>query len=380
MKVTLPNFGEILIKDNINYSSLGLLQILIRCYFKSKQKLLEYINNNVQKLELCGFCDKHFSNYSFDIEIKNNIITFKNFRLKRDFMCLERECIEKRKHLNPNSFEHISKRKKISMEEADKWQKENNMSCFYLHPWETKEELSKRQKRDLEYYQNKYGEKEGLKRYNRARAGTSRNNSKENYIKNHSLEEWNELCDKKKQNLENFIKRYGEEEGKERYRQFRFKTTRIGYYYDIKSSKISSKEAFELFSKLKEKLINENILKEDEMIFADGVKTEKRITYYDECKFRWFDLDCYFPTIKLDLEYHGTKWHCDPEKDEIKRNPHGVIKTSEKERKRINILKNEYNIETIIVWSYEFKNSLEKENKINEIFNLIKEKYNAINK
>lgn len=379
MKVTLLNFGEIELKDNKNYSSRTLLQILIRYYFKSKQKLLEYINNNVQKLELCGFCNEHFSNYSFDIEIKNNIITFKNFSLKRDFMCLERECIEKRKHLNPNSFEHISKRKKISLEEADKWQKENNNSPFYLHPWETKEDLSKRQRRNLDYYQNKYGEKEGLKRFNKARNGTSTNNKRENFIKNHSLEEWNELCNKKKQTLENFIKRYGED-GKEKYKQYLFKITRIGCYFDIKSTRVSSKESFILFSRLKEKLISENILTEDEIIFADGKKQEKRITYYDDEKFRWFNLDCYFPTIKLDLEYHGSKWHCDPNKEETKINPFGISKTSENERKRINILKNNHNIDTIIVWDYEFRNSLEKESKINEIFKLIKEKYDGIKK
>lgn len=57
-----------------------------------------------------------------------------------------------------------------------------------------------------------------------------------------------------------------------------------------------------------------------------------------------------------------------------------MSKTSEDERKRINILKNEHNIDTVIVWDYEFSNSLEKESKINEIFKLIKEKYDAIKK
>lgn len=380
MKVTLLKFGEIELKDNINYNSSRLKSLLTRCYFKSHQNLLKYINDNIQKLEICGFCDTYFSEYLFDIKIKDNNLIFENIRLKNDFKCNEKDCIQKRKHLNPNSFEHISKRKKISLEEANKWQKENNNSPFYLHPGETKEDLAKRQSRKLDYYQNKYGEEEGLRRFNKARNGISTNNKKENFIKNHSLEEWNELCNKKKQNLENFIKRYGEKKGKIKYKNYLFKTTRIGVYFDIKQTRVSSKESFILFSRLKEKLINENILTEDEIIFADGKKQEKRITYYDDEKFRWFNLDCYFPTIKLDLEYHGSKWHCDPNKEETKISPFGISKTSEDERKRINILKNNHNIDTVIVWDYEFRNSLEKESKITEIFNLIKEKYNAIKK
>lgn len=229
-----------------------------------------------------------------------------------------------------NTFQNV---KKISLEEADKWQKENNNSPFYLHPGETKEELAKRQSRNLDYYKNKYGEEEGLRRFNKARNGTSTNNKKENFIKNHSLEEWNELCDKKKQNLENFIKRY-DEEGKEKYKQYLFKTTRIGCYFDIKSTRVSSKESFVLFSRLKEKLINENILTEDEIIFADGKKQEKRITYYDDEKFRWFNLDCYFPTIKLDLEYHGSKWHCDPNKEESKNKSIWCVKNVRRRTKK----------------------------------------------
>lgn len=74
MKVTLLKFGEIELKDNLKYDSSRLKSLLTRCYFKSHQKLLKYINDNIQKLEICGFCNTYFSEYLFDIKIKTLIV------------------------------------------------------------------------------------------------------------------------------------------------------------------------------------------------------------------------------------------------------------------------------------------------------------------
>ena len=373
MTVTIRNFGEVVLNLN-RYSSRGLKACLSRSVFKGKKKMLEYINSNVKKLEKCGFCEKQFSNYTFDAKIENNEIIFYNFNLKGDYMCDDPDCIEKRKHLNPNSFEHISKRKKISLEEADKWQKENNASPFYLHPGETKEEYSKRQSRGYDYFVRKY--ENGVERFKKFCDKLSLSNSKENFIERHSEAAWKELCSKKRQTLDRFIERYGEEEGKRRYLEFRAKTAFLGYTGENK--RIQSRQAFNFFTELKNRLIDEKVIQFiDEIIFADGERGEKRILFTKDNRIKWYDLDCYFPKIGLVVEFFGENWHCDPRLNEVKKNPFGKIITSEKERSRIEFLRS-INIDTIIVLSAETKNAINKKDVIDRLVFQIKERYASL--
>ena len=373
MTVTIRNYGEVVLNLN-DFSSRRLKAYLSRNVFKGKKKMLEYINSNVKKLEKCGFCEKEFSNYTFDAKIENNEIIFYNFNLKSDYMCDDQDCIEKRKHLNPNSFEHISKRKKISLEEADKWQKENNASPFYLHPGETKEEYSKRQSRGYDYFVGKY--EDGEERYKKFCEGLAHSNSKENFVERHGEAAWKKLCSKKRQTLDRFIERYGEEDGKRRYLEFRAKTAFLGYSGENK--RIQSKQAFNFFTELKDRLIDEKVIQSiDEILFADGKRSEKRILFTKDNRIRWYDLDCYFSKIGLTVEFFGGNWHCDPQLNEVKKNPFGKIITSEKERSRIEFLQF-IKIDTIIVWSAEIQNAIKRKDVIDRLVFQIKERYASL--
>lgn len=213
--LNVKNIGEFHIKTPNSLESIFNNKSCINSLFsrflrKHGTNTLSYINDNIQKLELCGFCNKNISNYTYELYIENNELKIKNIKLFSDYSCKNKICQKQRAKINPNSFEHISKRKKISLEEADKWQKEHNKSPFYLHPNETWEEYSKRQSRGEEYFKNKYGDnyKEKWEEYCNKIAKA---NTKEEVIKRHGEEYNKKLQDSKKQTLDNFILRYGEE-------------------------------------------------------------------------------------------------------------------------------------------------------------------------
>ena len=248
--LNVKNIGEFHIKTVHSLESIFKNKSCIARSFsvflkKHGTNILSYINDNIQKLELCGFCNKNFAKYTYDLYFENNELKIKNIKLFSDYSCKNKECMKERSKLNPNSFEHIAKRKKISLEEADKWQKEHNKSPFYLHPNELQEEYSKRQSRGKEYFKNKYGDsyKEKWKEYCNK---IGKANTKEEVIKRHGEEYNKKLQNSKKQTLDNFILRYGEELGKEKYKHWVSSCTRVGIYLNERRI-IDSKTAYNFF-------------------------------------------------------------------------------------------------------------------------------------
>lgn len=102
------------------------------------------------------------------------------------------------------------------------------ISYFSLEYWinkgyslhDAKEETRKVNSRDLNFFINKYGKDEGNKKYNNMLQKRSESLSKSNYINNHSAHQYYELNNKKAINLEKFIIKYGEKEGKIKYNNF----------------------------------------------------------------------------------------------------------------------------------------------------------------
>jgi len=142
----------------------------------------------------------------------------------------------------------------------------------------------------------RYGEKEGIKRWEEFLKRKSYANSKENFLKFHTEEEWVELNKSKAITLENMIKRYGEKEGEKRYEEWRIKTIPKSY----------SKESIEFFNYIHNFLIKNGFSekdiywKENEYFIFD--KINKKIYLYD------FTV----PKLNLIIEYHGSMWHFNP--------------------------------------------------------------------
>lgn len=366
--LTVKNIGQITIKSKQTLEELlkdvpSMHTSFSRFLKKHNTTVLQYINDNVQKLELCGFCNKNFSKYNYDLCVENGELKVVNVRLASDYSCKNAECIKERAKINPNSFEHIAKRKKISLEEADKWQKANNSSPFYLHPGESKEEYSKRQSRGIEYFKNKYGEnyeEEWLKYCNKI----SNANKKEEVIRRHGKEYNDNLQNSKKQTLENFIKKYGEVEGLERHKHWISACTRVGIYLND-DVHIQSKQAYDFFIKLEAKLIEENVCTTDDILYADGNKRhEYKIIYFNENnKMRWTSLDFVILKYKIDVEFNGGRWHYNTDAEH---NRSISSKTEEYENNRDDIIK-KHDFKMIKIWDYEVQNAVTLNKKINEV-------------
>lgn len=327
--------------------------------------IYEYINKYVQKLELCGFCNKHISTrYTFTLSIDTtNTLQITNIKYTDGFMCSDPICKTQRGHINPNSFEFIQKKFKISYEEAIKLQKQINKSSFYKKDDETYEEYANRQRRDKNYFINKYGEQEGLQRYQKFANG--KNRTKKALTEKYGIEYAKEVSEKKKQTLPNFIKRYGEEIGKQKYIEWVSKCTKIGFYLNKQSIKIPSKAAYNFFKKLSDKIILENICKKDDIIFADGNQCEYRFMFFDEQnKLHWYYLDFLIKSYKINIEFNGSWWH----------NKYNNKKTQDEIRYN-RLRANGYKV--IVIWDYDCCSSKIDEtinNTINEIKDYINEK------
>ena len=217
-----------------------------------------------------------------------------------------------------------------------------------------------------EYKQSKYGwTEEQFKKYNESRAVTL-----ENLIKRHGEEEglkkWKSYCDmqsktksweymvkkygeeqasiinKMKSNtLENFIRKYGPEQGAKHFEEFSAKKMN-GY------SKISQ----DFFKKL------------------DSYLTPKYTTYFAEknnggeifrCgKNQIYYLDYYIEELNMDIEFNGDAWHGNP--NIFKSTDHcsplnkniTAGELQKKDLKRYKELKDTFDINTIVIWESEY--------------------------
>jgi hypothetical protein len=137
----------------------------------------------------------------------------------------------------------------------------------------------------------KYGEKEGENKYKnyieRQRyAGCSLDYFIDKYGKIDGIKKYQKICESKALTLDNFIKKYGEELGRKKYRDC----------YDSKPN-LYSKSSQELFWKIK----TENCY------FAEH---NKEFGLLSDTQYYFYD---YVDTkLKKCIEYNGDYWHCNP--------------------------------------------------------------------
>lgn len=196
----------------------------------------------------------------------------------------------------------------------------------------------------------RWGKKEGLAKWKKYVDRQIETKSKDYVIEKYGEEYWIDLCKRKTLNLDTFIRKWGEEEGKKRWDNY-FCITDGG----VTCSKIS-KQCFEdIIEYLNSKYENEfGIFKNGNNIFyfdKESIKT---------CGDKNYSLDCYFKDFNIDIEFNGDVFHGNPmlfnENDRC--NPFrfdltvGDIWKMDEDRE--NQLKKYHNIDILVIWEYDY--------------------------
>jgi hypothetical protein len=290
-----------------------------------------YTNNSPKfKVEKCGFCKEN--NAIYEISINHDNKTYEK-KYSKGYRCESEECrnkisldilgqpYEKKtfEHIGSNSL-YLSKLYKRDLSSI----KYSKSKGFRNLSWTC----------SLENYIEKYGEKEGIQRYNDRCKKISKANTKK----------W-------------YIDKYGEHEGKEKWEKFRKK----------------KHKAFGP-SKSKESKIIGEILKNNNIEFIEEY-------VYENQKGNNGNIDYYLPKENIIIEYYGDWWHCNPnffEEDYY----HKIMKIHAKDvwnrdKNRINyIFEKTFNkkVTILIIWS---SSKFSPEYLIN-LINNIKNKYTIL--
>ena len=227
-----------------------------------------------------------------------------------------------------------------------------------------------RKTKTFEYWHETKGmTREEYEEFNKKRACTV-----ENFIARYGEEEglakWNEYVNRQRYTTtkEYFIKTYGEEEGEKKYNNFNNNRLNINCYSSI------SQECFN-------ELMNIEMFRGHNVMYATH-GGEKQI-YTDDGDLYY--LDFYDDDLKICIEFNGNKYHPKPgsyKPDDIFTNPFGesgfVKDMWDREQKRKEDLKKYNGIDMFVIWEDEYRNS--KINSINKLLEEIKSNGNRCNK
>lgn len=185
---------------------------------------------------------------------------------------------------------------------------------------------------------NRYGEEEGLKRWENYCKRQSETKSKDWMVKHYGVEKTNNINSKKALTLKNFISKYGEE-GFKRWEEYQI--TRSNSY-----SKISQR----LFDDIDQYLGNK---------YTTYYATKGDGEWFVNCGDHVYFLDYYIKELNICIEFNGDAWHGNPNKFNKTDKCHPIYKdiTAEdlqlKDECRLNELK-QRNINTYIIWESDY--------------------------
>jgi hypothetical protein len=406
--ININNYIEKKVSQSLKLSLIKKFNITLDDYLTIK------LNKEIKK---CNFCEC-YSDYklSFDFEIFRKGYLITDFKIIYDKLyCKGKNKKCEGKKLNPNSIEFVSKSMNLSKEDAIKHIHNRNKSPFYKENHKDIDSYKKYQRRDIEffngsekkfndfknklkyshtlnYYIDKYGEEKGKNIYekinekkdsssllyfikknkgNEEKALIEFNNKNDkciqnlsNYIKRHGEEDgiilYNEYKERKKKmnSLDNYIKKYGNIEGKKRRKEWLEKITKNNWY---------SNESAQLFDEVEKEMNIKGLRGNNEYFLYD--KNKNIIYYYD------FTLLEY----KIIIEYNGKIWHpnkeiySDEEWNNWKHPFNKELKADDVYKKdidKINLCK-DFGFDILIIWSFE-------KNKKEKIINFIQNKNKQI--
>jgi hypothetical protein len=230
-------------QDKINFTVIlpdKRYNVSLRSIYEEK-KLLRYIRSSLsksgvdilseakkffldvpQKCPFCGGDSKYYLAYNLGddfieitgVEMKVNEMGWINYH------CLSGRSICSGGSLNPNSVEYVSKSYKVSIEDARNYILDRNKSPFYRKNHNSDEEYKKSQSRNIDYYIKKYGDTEGRKRYENFSKTMSEKSRKESIIERHGVEAYKALSQKKANcSLSYYISKYGSDAGLAKYEE-----------------------------------------------------------------------------------------------------------------------------------------------------------------
>lgn len=201
----------------------------------------------------------------------------------------------------------------------------------------------------------RYGEELGIQKFEDYVNKQKLTKSKEYMISVYGEEKANKINQSKALTLENYTKKYGEDEG-------------------LRKFEIMLNNHHNYFSKISQKFFNE----------LDKYLSTKYTTYY-ATKNKEFGvnlngsyvcLDYFILELNLCIEFNGTYYHGDPKifNEHDCPNPHNKTLTAkemwENDNNRYKLLKEIRNIDTIVVWENDYNNGINIENFIKETLNI----------
>ena len=375
--------------ENVNENNYSIFNKLMELYFKDAIK--------------CNDCNNHIYYHDTKIvEIKNKLgrviiqllgKSYKSQKTHGEHLCICENCLIKKfpeyEVLNKSKiFNTINKITLYAFDIKDKtkyFTGPTRERCINKHGYEKGlkiwNDYCKRQSytNTLEYKKQKYNwSEEDFKKFNLSRAITVDNMIKK-YGKDEGLKKWTNYINKQKitksyeymikkygkeqadkinnskaLTLENYIKKYGVTKGKDKYE------TRI-------------KKQYSFFSKKSQNFFNE----------IDKTLSKYYTTYYatkngeygKQTIAGYVKLDFFIKELNLCIEFNGDIFHANPKffKENDTPNPFNKNLTSKEiwknEKQRIDILKKEHNINTIVVWEYDYDKTLDITEFINNIIN-----------
>lgn len=217
-----------------------------------------------------------------------------------------------------NKFEYKSKNHGWSKEEFDKFNKSRSIT--------------------MENMIDRHGENLGLIKWNDYIESQKLTKSKDYVIKKYGSDFWDSLCRSKSHTLENYIRIYKcEKKANEKL---------LLFYSKLSSPSVVSKSSQNYFDKLDAVLCNR---------FKTYYYRKNGKEYGKNIGSRWVYLDYYISNINLCIEYNGDLFHANPSMfgPDDEPIPFNKIKSKviwERDEERIRLLKEKYNIETIVIW------------------------------
>lgn len=223
----------------------------------------------------------------------------------------------------------------------------------------------------LEYKKEKYGwTEEQFDEYNKTRAVTL-----ENCIKRHGKKKgtkvFNDYCDRQSYagcKEEYFIEKYGEKEGKDRYLQINEKKI-------VSLNSLVKKYGLEKGQKRWSQHISNRNFSKIAMEMFNGISHSMNKKYYyireDSCEYvcylekldSYAQIDFYDEENNKAIEFFGDYWHCNPNKyndDYYHKHKEKTAKEiREYDKQRIDAIEKEHGIKTLTVWESEYNNNKE---------------------
>jgi hypothetical protein len=214
-----------------------------------------------------------------------------------------------------------------------------------------------------------YGEIEGLKRWEEYRKKQSITNTFEykNKVYGISREEFDEYNKSRASTRTNFIKRHGEVEGIKRWNEYVKLQKYVGVKFEYFIEKYGKVEGGQKYYDMLEKKCHPKFtgMSKISQEFAKLIDNNSFNTFYASKNGeytlknkggRFFSLDFYCAETNRGAEFFGDIWHRNPDRFQGHEHMLGFLTSDiwEKDKNRLKIIKESYNIDIIVVWESEF--------------------------